>query len=160
VSAEDVALLQYTGGTTGVPKGAIVLHRNLVANTLQLFSWTIVAGEEGKETLVLAIPLCHIYGMVCGMLLSMRSGCTLVRREDPRYLNAILPSIQEHNATFCHRVPTLYNAINNHPDVKAGKVKRTSLKLCNSGSAPLMKGTKERFEGLTGARLTEGYGLT
>lgn len=160
VSAEDVALLQYTGGTTGVPKGAIVLHRNLVANTLQLFSWTIVAGEEGKETLVLAIPLCHIYGMVCGMLLSMRSGCTLVLLEDPRDLNAILASIQEHNATFFHGVPTLYNAINNHPDVKAGKVKLTSLKLCNSGSAPLMKGTKELFEGLTGARLTEGYGLT
>lgn len=160
VGPDDVALLQYTGGTTGVPKGAIVLHRHLVANTLQLYAWTIVAAEYGKETLVLAIPLSHIYGMVCGMLLSMQSGCTIVLLEDPRDLKTIITSIQGHNATFFHGVPTLFNAINNHPDVKDGKVRMSSLKLCNSGSASLMKGTKDLFEALTGANLTEGYGLT
>ena len=160
VNPEDVALLQYTGGTTGVPKGAVVLHRNLVANTLQLYRWTSVALEEGKESLVLAIPLCHIYGMVCGMLLAIRGACTIILLEDPRDLNAIMLSIQDYQATFFHGVPTLFNAINNHSDVQAGKFNLTSLKRCNSGSAPLMKDTKDRFEALTGASLTDGYGLS
>ncbi|MDW8226808.1 MAG: long-chain fatty acid--CoA ligase, partial [Anaerolineales bacterium] len=156
---EDVALLQYTGGTTGVAKGAVALHRNLVANTLQFKAWMSTLREE-EETFLLAIPVYHIYGMVCGMLLGMAFRATTVVLPNPRDIPALLQAIQTHRVTYFPAVPTLYNAINNHPDVQAGRADLTSVKACISGSAPLMKQTKERFERLTGGRIIEGYGLS
>lgn len=159
IGPEDTALFQYSGGTTGISKGAVALHRNLVANTLQFKAW-MVSLEEGKETSLLAIPMYHVYGMVCGMNLAMALGASMVLIPNPRDLDDLLGTIQKYHPTYFPAVPTLYNAINNHPDVQAGKYDLSSIKACISGSAPLMKETKEKFESLTGGKICEGYGLS
>jgi long-chain acyl-CoA synthetase len=159
IGPETTALFQYSGGTTGTSKGAVALHRNLVANTLQFKSW-MVSLEEGRETALLAIPMYHVYGMVCGMNLSMALGASLLLIHNPRDLADLLGAIHKYRPTYFPAVPTLYNAINNHPDVQAGKIDLSSIKACISGSAPLMKETKEKFEALTGGKICEGYGLS
>ncbi len=159
VCPEDVALFQYSGGTTGVSKGAIAAHRNLVANTYQVRSWD-TSVQEGGEVLLLAIPVFHVYGMISGMSYSVLLAATMVMIPNPRDLKDILDSIQRYKVTIFPGVPTLYNAINNNPDVLAGKYNLRSIKACISGSAPLMRDTKERFEGLTGGKVFEGYGLS
>jgi long-chain acyl-CoA synthetase len=159
VGPDDIALLQYTGGTTGIAKGAVALHRNLVANALQFKAWMSTLEEE-RETFLLALPVYHIYGMVCGMLLGLALRATLVIIPNPRDIPDLISAIQTQQVTYFPAAPTLYNAINNHPDVASGNVDLTSVKACISGSAPLMKQTKERFENLTKGRIVEGYGLS
>ena len=159
VSPDDNALFQYSGGTTGVPKAAIATHHNLVANTLQIGMWMVEA-EDGKETVLMAIPLFHVYGMVAGMLFGINMGAALVMVPNPRDLEDLLGNAQKYKTTIFPGVPTLYNAINNHPDVLAGKYDLSSIKACISGSAPLMRDTKEKFEDLTGGFVFEGYGLS
>jgi long-chain acyl-CoA synthetase len=159
VQAQDAAILQYSGGTTGASKGAIGLHANLVANVLQFRAW-LVGIQEGDEVVLIAIPLFHVYGMVLGMLLAIACGATMVLIENPREIQAILKSIRKYQVTIFPGVPTLYNAINQYPDVAAGKYDLRTIKACISGSAPLLKATKDRFEALTGGRLMEGYGLS
>jgi long-chain acyl-CoA synthetase len=114
----------------------------------------------GKEMVMMAIPLYHVYGMVAGMSYGLASGSTLVMVPDPRDLRDLLRNLEKYRATIFPAVPALYNAINNHPDVKAGRYDLSSLKTCISGSAPLMRETKETFESLTGAVIMEGYGLS
>jgi long-chain acyl-CoA synthetase len=159
VSSEDTALFQYSGGTTGISKGAVAMHRNLVANSLQMRYW-ITSAKDGQETVLMAIPLFHVYGMVAGMNFGMATGASLVMIPNPRDMKDVLTSIQKYKPTIFPGVPTLYNAINNHPDVLAGKYNLSSIKACISGSAPLMRETKEKFETLTGGKLFEGYGLS
>jgi long-chain acyl-CoA synthetase len=159
VGEDDIALFQYTGGTTGIAKAAVIRHRNLVANALQFKAWMTTLEEE-KETFLLALPIYHIYGMVCGMLLGMALRASLVIIPNPRDIPDLLSAIQVYHVTYFPAAPTLYNAINNSPDVNAGKVDLTSIKACISGSAPLMKETKDKFERLTGGRIVEGYGLS
>jgi long-chain acyl-CoA synthetase len=159
VGPDDVALFQYSGGTTGVSKGAVAMHRNLVANSLQIRYW-LVNADEGKEVVLMAIPLFHVYGMVAGMLLGIRTAATLVMVPNPRDLKDVLDNLQKYKATIFPGVPTMYNAINNHPDVLAHKYNLSTIKACISGSAPLMRETKEKFEALTGGKLVEGYGLS
>jgi long-chain acyl-CoA synthetase len=157
--SEDTAIFQYSGGTTGISKGAIALNRNLVANALQVRSW-IPNAIDGEETVLMAIPLFHVYGMVAGMLFAIRAGAGMVMVPNPRDMKDVLTNIQKFKASIFPGVPTMYNAINNHPDVKAGKYNLSSIKGCISGSAPLMRETKEKFEALTGGKLVEGYGLS
>jgi long-chain acyl-CoA synthetase len=159
VTADDDALFQYSGGTTGISKGAIAMHRNLVANSLQIRHWMMNA-EDGKEVVLMAIPLFHVYGMVAGMLFAIRTGASMVMVPNPRDLKDVLSNIQKYKATVFPGVPTLYNAINNNPEVIAGKYDLRSIKACISGSAPLMRETKEKFESVTGGKLFEGYGLS
>jgi len=159
VTPDDVALFQYSGGTTGISKGAVATHRNLVANSLQIRHWMPQA-EDGKEIVLMAIPLFHVYGMVAGMCFAIRTAAAMVMVPNPRDLKDVLGNIQKYHATIFPGVPTLYNAINHHPDVIAGKYNLSSIKACISGSAPLLRETKERFEALTGGKLVEGYGLS
>lgn len=159
VGADDVALFQYSGGTTGLSKAAIATHRNLVANTLQISSFMPDA-RQGEEVVLMAIPMFHVYGMVAGMSFAVKSGASMIMIPNPRDTADVLSSIDKYHPTIFPGVPTMYNAINNHPDVAAGKYNLTSIAACISGSAPLMRETKDRFEGLTGGKLVEGYGLS
>jgi long-chain acyl-CoA synthetase len=159
ISPDDTALFQYSGGTTGTPKGAVAMHRNVVANTLQMKGW-FVNLEEGKEVYLLGIPLFHVYGMIAGLNLALSVGASIVLIPNARDLKDVLENISKHKATVFPGVPLLYNGINNHPDVKAGKYDLTSIKACISGSAPLMRETKDEFERLTGGKVFEGYGLS
>jgi long-chain acyl-CoA synthetase len=159
VTPEDTALFQYSSGTTGISKGAVAMHRNLVANSLEIRYW-ITSAKDGQETVLMAIPLFHVYGMIAGMNFGLASGASLVMIPNPRDLKDVLNSIQKYKPTIFPGVPTLYNAINNHPDVLAGKYNLSSIKACISGSAPLMRETKDKFESLTGGKLFEGYGLS
>ncbi len=159
IGPDDIALFQYSGGTTGVSKGAIALHCNVLANTLQMKEW-ITTAEEGKETVLMAIPLFHVYGMVAGMNFALVSAASLVMIPNARDIPDVLENINKYHPTIFPGVPTLYNAINNHPEVKAGKINLRSIKACISGSAPLMRETKERFEELSGGKVFEGYGLS
>ena len=159
VSPEDVAVFQYSGGTTGIPKGAVGLHRNLVANSFMFRRW-LTGLQDWQETTLLAIPLYHVYGMVVGMSVSVLLGSKMVLVPDPRNLPDLLWNIEEYQASFFPGVPTLYALINRDADVQAGKYNLRSIKACISGSAPLLKEIQERFEALTGAHLMEGYGLS
>jgi long-chain acyl-CoA synthetase len=156
---DDVAVLQFTGGTTGVPKAAVEPHRSLVANTLQVKAY-VHDTRMGEEITLMAIPLFHVYGMVVGMNYSIASAAALVMIPNPRDMDDVLANIQKWHPTVYPGVPTMYNAINNHPKVQAGKVDVSSIRACISGSAPLLKETQERFEKLTGANLREGFGMS
>ena len=156
---QDDALYQYSGGTTGLSKAAIATHGNLVANTMQIKSW-LPSAKEGGETVLMAIPMFHVYGMVAGMSFGIAAAASLVMVPNPRDMGDVLGSISKYRPTIYPGVPAMYNAINNHPDVKAGKVDVSSIKACISGSAPLMRETQATFEELTGGKLVEGYGLS
>jgi long-chain acyl-CoA synthetase len=159
VGPDDTALLQYSGGTTGISKGAVAMHRNVVANTLQIRSF-MPKLDEGNEVVLMAIPLFHVYGMVAGMNFAMSTGSAMVMVPNPRDLKDVLDNLQKYKATIFPGVPALYNGINNFPAVKEGKYDLSSIKACISGSAPLLRETKEQFEKLTGGKLVEGYGLS
>jgi long-chain acyl-CoA synthetase len=154
---DDVALLQYTGGTTGTPKGAMLTHENLVVNTLQMAAWFAKA-ERGKEVVMAAIPFFHVYGMTVCMVFGVHIAAEVVMLPRPRPVDSVMKVIQKSRASIFPGVPTLYTAINNHPDVK--KYALGSIKLCLSGAAPLPLEVAETFERLTGGRLVEGFGMT
>jgi long-chain acyl-CoA synthetase len=159
ISPDDTALFQYSGGTTGVSKGAVAMHRNLVANTLQIKNW-MTDLKEGGEVVLMAIPLFHVYGMVAGMNFALASAASMVMVPNARDLHDVLENIKKYQPSIFPGVPTLYNALNNHPDVISGKYNLSSIKACLSGSAPLMRETKERWESLSGGKLFEGFGLS
>jgi long-chain acyl-CoA synthetase len=159
VSTDDVALFQYSGGTTGVSKGVVAAHYGVVANTYQISAWnpTVV---DGEETVLMAIPLYHGYGMVVGLNYGIKIGARFAMVPDPRDMQDLLNSAVKYNASIYPGVPAMYNAINNHPDVLSGKYDLSTISFCISGSAPLMRETKLKFEEITGGKLLEGYGLS
>ena len=159
ISPDDTALFQYSGGTTGISKAAIAPHRAVVSNTYQIGKWN-PAAVEGEEVVCLAIPLYHVYGMVAGLNQGILIAAALVMVPDPRDIADVLASLSKYKTTIYPGVPAMYNSINNNPDVLAGKYDLSSIKACISGSAPLMRETKERFEEITGGNLVEGYGLS
>lgn len=159
ISPDDDALYQYSGGTTGLSKAAIAQHKNLVANTLQIQSF-MPDIKRGQEIVLMAIPMFHVYGMVAGMSFGIASAASLIMVPNPRDMEDVLSSIAKYRPTIYPGVPTMYNAINNHPKVKEGKIDVSSIRGCISGSAPLMRETKATFEQLTGGKLVEGYGLS
>jgi len=159
VYPDNVAIFQYSGGTTGVPKAAVGLHRNLVANTAQFRSW-LVGLQDGQETVLAAIPLFHVYGMVIAMSVGMGLGASMVLVMNPRSIEDILTAINEYHPTLFPGVPNMYAAINQFVESQPGKFDLSSIKACISGSAPLPPEVKARFEVLTGGKLMEGYGLS
>lgn len=159
VTGGDRALFQYSGGTTGDPKAAVALHKNIVANTLQIKSWN-PGFDEATEIMLMAIPLFHVYGMIAGMAVSIAGGVPMIMIPDARNLDDIFKNIKKHRPTQFPGVPRLYAAINNHPKVKAGQVDLSSIRVCISGSAPLLLEIKQRFEKSSGAVVFEGYGLS
>lgn len=153
---EDIALLQYTGGTTGVPKGAMLTHANLYINTMQASMW-FTGVEPGKDKMLGVLPFFHVFAMTVVMNLSIYNGMEIIAL--PRFeLEQALKAINDKKPTNFPAVPAIYNAIINHKDV--GNYDLSSIKFCLSGGAPLPADTKEQFEKLTGCSLVEGYGLT
>ena len=159
VSPDDPAVFQYSGGTTGTPKCAVGLHRNLVANVTQFSHW-LVNTKPGEETVLVAIPVYHVYGMVLGMNLAVAMGARMVLIPDPRDLDHLLTAADAYQATIFPGVPNIYAAINHYPPVLEGKYNLSSIKACISGSAPLPLKVKQEFEALTHGHLVEGYGLS
>ncbi|WDT75812.1 MAG: long-chain fatty acid--CoA ligase [Candidatus Manganitrophus sp.] len=156
VTETDLALLQYTGGTTGIPKGVMLTHKNMVANALQCRHWMPTL-EEGNEVFLAVVPFFHVYGMSACMNLSIYLGTTLVLL--PRFVTKdVLHAIQKTRSTIFMGVQAMYVAINNFPNVK--KYDLSSIKVCISGAGPLHVEVQRQFEALTGGKLVEGYGLS
>ncbi len=157
VEMEDTAVLMYTGGTTGVSKGAELTHRNLQANAAQTKAW-FPRMAEGQEIVLTSLPLFHSYGMTTCMNLGTLAAATLLLIVNPRTLIHVLKSIKKHRPTLYPGVPAMYVAINNYPEI--AKFDISSIKACISGAAPLPVEVQQRFQELTGGRLVEGYGLS
>ncbi len=157
IDPDDIALFQYTGGTTGVPKAAMLSHRNLIANIVQCQTW-VKDLEPGNERFMGAIPFFHVFGMTVAMMLNLKVGGELFVMPDPRDTGFVMEQIQREQCTIYPGVPTMYISIINHPNVESYELH--SIKVCISGAAPLPVEVQRRFEELTGGRLREGYGLT
>ncbi|WP_431804646.1 long-chain-fatty-acid--CoA ligase [Halobacillus andaensis] len=153
---EDLALLQYTGGTTGFPKGVMLTHFNLVANTQMSMKW-LYKCQQGKETVLAILPFFHVYGMTSVMNLTVMMGNRMILM--PKFeAEDVLKVINKQRPTLFPGAPTIYIALLNHPDLR--KYDLSSIEACISGSAPLPKEVQEKFEEVTGGKLVEGYGLT
>jgi long-chain acyl-CoA synthetase len=152
----DLALLQYTGGTTGVSKGVMLTHANLRANVEQVRAWFPDA-DPGREVMMAVLPFFHVYGLTVCLLLGLRLGAALVLI--PRFdLDGVLAAVDKYRPTLFPGVPTMYVAINNA--VSKGGHDLSSIKACLSGAAALPLEVAERFERFSGGRLVEGYGLS
>ena len=161
VTPDDLAIFQYTGGTTGVAKAAMSTHRALVANTLQCKTWLLGDRPSGAgEVFLGAIPMFHVFGMVAVLSFAIKLGARIVLVPNARDLNDVLDVIDVFKPTLFNGVPALYNALNEHPDVKSGKRSLRSINLCISGSAPLPPAVKRRFEELCNGTLLEGFGMS
>ena len=156
VEPEDTACLMYTGGTTGVPKGAQLTHRNLVSNAVAGLCWS--HSREAQEVTVGTLPLFHSYGMTSVMNMAIAGTNAMVLIPDPRDILHVMGSISKHRATFYPAVPTMYVAINRHPRVKDFDL--SSIIACLSGAAPLPGEVQHEFQDLTGCKLVEAYGLS
>ncbi len=160
--ADDVAVLQYTGGTTGVSKGAVLLHRNVIANVLQSEAWNdpvmqkIPAGEQ--PTCVCAIPLYHIFAFTVGMMLSMRTGGKLILIANPRDIPGMLKELSKHTIHSFPAVNTLFNGLANHPDF--GTVDWSHLKVSIGGGSAVQSSVAKLWFEKTGCPICEGYGLS
>lgn len=154
---EDVATLLYTGGTTGVSKGTMLTHRNLACNVQQLMAWFPKA-KEGREVFLGALPFFHSYGLTVVMNLAVRMGAAVVLMPNPRDIPAIIKAVERHKITVFPAVPAQFQAITQYPGIATRDL--SSIKFCNSGSAPLPVEVLERFERMTGGKITEGFGLT
>ena len=159
---DDVAVLQYTGGTTGVSKGAVLLHRNVIANLLQSEAWNapamdkVPAGEQ--PTSVCALPLYHIFAFTVGMMLSLRTGGKLILIPNPRDLPAVLKELSKHTFHSFPAVNTLFNGLVNHPDFH--KVNWSNLKVSVGGGMAVQGAVAKRWIEETGCPICEGYGLS
>jgi len=160
VTPSDNAIILFTGGTTGLSKAAVGSHEGLVMSGKQIFAWFQNILHEWDDVFLTALPLFHVFANAGVQMAAFtaRGGMALV--PNPRDIPDVMKTIEKTKATFFPSVPTMFNAMLNHPLVKEGKVDLTSIKLCISGASALLQDTKESFEKLTGSRIVEGYALT
>ena len=162
LGAQDIALLQYTGGTTGVSKGAVLLHRNILVNVLQSEAWNepvmkrIPAGEQ--PTAVCALPLYHIFAFTVNVMLAMRTGGKTILIPNPRDLPAVIKELSQHTFHSFPAVNTLFNGLANHPDF--GKVNWSNLKVSLGGGMAVTGSVAKLWLEKTGCPICEGYGLS
>jgi long-chain acyl-CoA synthetase len=156
VGLEDTAVLMYTGGTTGVAKGAQLTHKNIMTNAYMETKWT--GGTEGQDSSLAALPLFHSYAMTMCMNSMIACAGTMIIIPDPRDCEDIMKTIHKHHPKYYPGVPAMYVSLINHPKVSQYNLR--SIKVCCSGAAALPGEVQKRFQELTGARLVEGYGLS
>ena len=157
VGMDDVAVLQYTGGTTGVSKGAMLTQRNISYNVQQAAAWLPTLQAE-REVMLSALPIFHMFGMTVCMALPVYLAASSVLIPNPRDVRLLISQIEKRHVTLAPLVPALFSAINQFPRVQ--KRNLSSIKACLSGSAPLSIDVQQRFEALTGGKICEGFGLT
>ena len=155
---EDIAFLQYTGGTTGVSKGAILLHRNIIAALLQYRAWLGPAIGVERPVIITALPLYHIFSLTVNCLVMMFVGGENVLITNPRDIAGFVKELAKHKYSMITGVNTLFNALLNHPDF--AKLDFSHLKLALGGGMAVQKAVAERWKQVTGTALIEGYGLT
>ncbi|MFX1514488.1 MAG: AMP-binding protein, partial [Promethearchaeota archaeon] len=159
---KDLALIQYTGGTTGVSKGAMLTHYNIISNQMQITHLYFPPIQQGEECYVVALPLFHIYALNTCMIAAISQASKMILITDPLagrpMLQDLLESLYKYRPTMFHAVPSLYVGLLYHPEIKDYDL--TSIRACLSGAAPLPEQVMYNFEELTGANVVEGYGLT
>ncbi len=160
VGLDDPAVILMSGGTTGTPKGVVGNHRGMTIAGHQLQAWLRPAMNEWTDTIMLPLPLFHVYANVGVQSLALINHNPIALVPNPRELRDVLKEINDVKPSFICTVPTLLNGILNHPMTREGKVDFSSIKLCFSGAAALMAETKKRFEEMTGGVIVEGYSLT
>lgn len=154
----DTAFLQYTGGTTGVSKGAILTHRNIIANMLQICNWMRPKLKEGEEIALTPLPLYHIFSLTVNCLSFMRYGAHNILITNPRDIPAFIKEMKKSNFTVMSGVNTLFNGLMNHPDFAS--INFSKVKVSVAGAMALQKAVSEKWEKLTQSKIVEGYGLT
>lgn len=157
-SPDDIAFLQYTGGTTGVAKGAMLTHRNIIANMLQIAEWMRPSLKEGREIAVLALPLYHIFSLTVNGLAMMFYGACNLMITNPRDIAGFVKTLRTNRFTLVCGLNTLFNALMNHPNFT--KINFKSLKISVAGGMALQSAVAERWKKLTNTPIVEGYGLT
>ena len=158
IGHDDHAFLQYTGGTTGVPKGAILTHRNMVANLMQAYAWVRSYTEDGKDLVVTALPLYHIFALTANCLTFMRLGAANLLIVNPRDIPGFVKELSQYKFTAFTGVNTLFNALLNNEDFK--KIDFSRLKLVLGGGMAVQKAIAEKWEAVTGGPLVQAYGLS
>jgi long-chain acyl-CoA synthetase len=155
---EDIAFLQYTGGTTGICKGAVLTHGNITANVLQALAWVRPWVKEGEELIVTALPLYHIFALTANCLTFMRLGATNLLIANPRDIPGFIKEMGRYRFTVVTGVNTLFNALLHHPDFAS--LDFSALKVTLGGGMAVQKAVAERWQQVTGCALAEAYGLT
>jgi long-chain acyl-CoA synthetase len=159
LNPEDIAFLQYTGGTTGVSKGAMLLHRNILANMEQVSAWFSPTRDEANPHIMVApLPFYHIYALTCNCLFMLRDGGCNLLIPNPRDIPGFIKELKSNRFTAMAGLNTLYNALMNHPDF--GSIDFSQLRLASAGGMAMQKAVAERWQKLTGVPILEGYGLT
>lgn len=158
ISSDDIAFLQYTGGTTGVSKGAMLTHRNVIANMIQVNTWIGISLEDNKETVITALPLYHIFALTINCLIMFRMGAKNVLITNPRDMDGFVKELSKHKFSVITGVNTLYNGLLNHP--KFTSLDFSNLKSSVGGGMAVQKVVAEKWKDVTGVPIIEGYGLT
>ena len=160
LKSSDIAFLQYTGGTTGVSKGATLTHRNVIANVLQTEAWSAPAmGQSSEQTVIVcALPLYHIFALTACAMWGMRTGALNILIVNPRDIPGFIKELCKYKINMLPAVNTLYNALVNHPDI--GTVDFSGLKVSNGGGMAVQKAVNDKWKQVTGTAIIEGYGLS
>lgn len=158
IKSSDVCFLQYTGGTTGVSKGAMLTHRNIIANMEQIYEWFKPVLKDRQETVITALPLYHIFALTSNLLAMLKYGAKNVLITNPRDMKAFIKELKAHRFTLMTGVNTLFNGLLNQEEFKS--VDFSKFKLAVGGGMAVQKAVAEKWEKITGTKLAEGYGLT